>query len=159
MSGDEPIYADDNVIITKSIATIFETSYPIRAISSLSVLEHKKDDLADNIASGCMIAVFGFVGVALIIPGAIGILSNFSKSGGNPPPFGMVSAITIFLIGAVFIFLARGANRKRAAMAPPPSDFSLMIVTAAGERAAMRSKDDEYIAHVRTCIEKAIQLQ
>lgn len=143
MTADK-VYFDDNVIITPSIATFFGTSYPIAAISSLTVRTQKNNRRLP--------LVIGAIGLLLFVVGLLKVIANlyfmFAFNESDPEVFipGLVST----LIGAAAI--AKASSSKH-----PPPDFCLVLVTAAGERAAVTSKDQNYTNHIRACIEHAIQ--
>ena len=60
----EIIYSDQNVMITKHIAVILGTSYPIGAISSLTVRPR-------TAANGCLPFFLVIIGGAFALPGTL----------------------------------------------------------------------------------------
>lgn len=134
----EVIYADRNVTVSKQIATIFGTSYPIRAISSLTIRRRQP-------ASGCIPFVLMLTGILLAFGGAIGVAAALNT----------ISVGLLFMAGFVTLFgismIMRAVYYKH-----PEPEFDLILVTMAAQRVAMTSRDPGYVNHVRAAIEQAI---
>ncbi|MGH6848171.1 MAG: DUF6232 family protein [Methylocella sp.] len=137
----ETIYFDRNVMISNHIATIFGTSYPIRAITSVSIRRRE-------MTSGCVPIFAIIIGMPLFLFGTLGIFAYFmdKKESHND---------VVILLGIMAIMgLVLAVNGFRTKARPP--QFDLIFVTAAGECATLTSKDADYVRHVRAAIEQAI---
>jgi hypothetical protein len=130
---NEIIYADDDVIVSRSVATIFGKSFQIRLVSSVDVKLKSKPFIAK--------LLFFLFGVLVL---TFGIASN---SEGHS----FIGYISI-AIGFVIIILSvnLGKNKKNKLD---------LIITAGSEVAAMSSEDPEYLAKIRLAIERAMQMQ
>lgn len=138
---DKTIYFDGNVMISYSIVTIFGTSYPIRAISSVSTRRRE-------MTSGCVPISAIIIGGASFFFGVLGIFAGFmdKKESHNE------AVIFLSIVAVMGLIMAVNGFRAKA----PPPRFDLVLVTAAGERAALTSKDADYVQHIRAAIEQAI---
>jgi hypothetical protein len=136
MVGEEPIYSDQNVSVTKAIAKIGDTSYPINAVSSLRV--EKEMTNSSTLGCGCL---------SLVLGGLFALAGLGSLTRPNGP--------LLFMLGVLGI----GGGVAAFSTHKPVHKYKLILVTASGEVSALSTQDKEHVDDVRAAIELAIELR
>jgi len=142
----QAIYFDDNVLITQNIATIFGTSYPISAITSLNIKEIK----------GQVSSFITFLFFIIFMFGLIVFVFGLSVVFDETRQFTSSSLLALVPGAAVMFGIWYLAGKTNT---PPPSDYFLTIRTADGTHAEIFSSDPRYVQTIRAAIEHAIHLR
>jgi hypothetical protein len=140
MVEQKSIYSDRNVIITNHLATLFGVSYPLRAISSIKIKRTSTERQMLALIGG----IFALSGIFLLADCPFrGISELFNISDMNRE---RLSGLIIMIVGfALFV----------GAFFTTP-DFKLILVTNAREGVVMKSRNLNYIQHIRRAIEQAV---
>jgi hypothetical protein len=137
------IYSDDNVIISRNIATIFGKSFQIRLVSSVDIRQNKSLEIVKILLSIIGPASFLF---SIFMMTYLALDKTFSTQQLNVP----FSLAFIGLFLTIFAIIMWQSYTPR---------HDLLLVTAGGEIVAMTSEDASYVQKIRVAIEAAMQLQ
>jgi hypothetical protein len=130
------IYSDGDLTISDSIAEISGTSYPIRAISSVTIRRREN----------ASVPLFGL----LVLTSVTFALVLMSGTSGLDESWGLIAGLAVLTWVATII--SGIAVRYRSPY------FDLILITIAGERIALTSRDEDYSRHIRAAIEQAINI-